>query len=146
MQRTQIHSVGGKVERTGADSLDRLHRIHHLRNRQASRTPQQLNTATSPAVRCENSRLSERLDHLGKVGPRHLSRRGNPRLLVPLVQMNALMGFVSDALLSAVLALGLERATEVRTLRALNRLLWLQNDLITRHYQQPCATESSRTS
>jgi len=61
-------------------------------------------------------------------------------VLGPLVPMNALMGFVSDALLSAVRGLGLARETEVRTLRAVNRLLWLQNDLITRHYQQPYAT------
>ena len=27
------------------------------------------------------------------------------------------------------------RRTEVRTVRAFNKLLWLQNDLITRHYQ-----------
>jgi hypothetical protein len=54
---------------------------------------------------------------------------------VPLVQMNALLGFVSDALLSTILDLGMDRETEVRTLRSFNKLLWLQNDLITRHYQ-----------
>jgi len=56
-------------------------------------------------------------------------------LSVPLVQMNALMGFVSDALLGAILGLGLDRATEARTVRTFSKLLWLQNDLITRHYQ-----------
>ena len=49
--------------------------------------------------------------------------------------MNALMGFVSDARLSTIMGLGLDRETEVATLRAINKLLWLQNDLITRHYQ-----------
>jgi hypothetical protein len=49
--------------------------------------------------------------------------------------MNALMGFVSDALTATILTLGLPRDAEVRTLRAFNKLLWLQNDLITRHYQ-----------
>jgi hypothetical protein len=47
--------------------------------------------------------------------------------------MNALLGFVSDALLNAILSLGLDRTTETRTLRAFNKLLWLQNDLINRH-------------
>jgi len=47
--------------------------------------------------------------------------------------MNALMGFVSDALSSTIL--GLDRETEVTTLRAFNKLLSLQNDLITRHNQ-----------
>jgi hypothetical protein len=51
------------------------------------------------------------------------------------VQMNALMGFVADALIATILDLELDRETEVRTVRAFNKLLWLQNDLITRHYQ-----------
>lgn len=84
-----------------------------------------------------DTRLVQFLDNVGKI---HTPLAGNPRLSVPLVQMNALMGFVSDALLSTVLGLGLDRETEVRTLRAVNRLLWLQNDLITRHYQQPSAS------
>jgi hypothetical protein len=84
-----------------------------------------------------DSKLVQFLDNVGKI---HTPLAGNRRLSVPLVQMNALMGFVSDALLSAVYGLGLERETELRTLRAVNRLLWLQNDLITRHYQQPSAS------
>jgi len=72
------------------------------------------------------------LDYVGKI---HTPRAGAAGLSVPLVQMNALMGFVSDALLSAILGLGLDRETEARTVRAFNKLLWLQNDLITRHYQ-----------
>ena len=46
------------------------------------------------------------------------------------------MGFVSDALVATILGLNLPRETEVKTLRAFNKLLWLQNDLITRHYQK----------
>jgi hypothetical protein len=72
------------------------------------------------------------LDYVGKI---HTPQAGSAELSVPLVQMNALMGFVSDALLSTILDLGLHRETEVRTLRAFNKLLWLQNDLITRHYR-----------
>jgi hypothetical protein len=49
--------------------------------------------------------------------------------------MNALMGFVSDALTNVIFGLNLDRQTEIRTVRAFNKLLWLQNDLITRHYQ-----------
>jgi hypothetical protein len=72
------------------------------------------------------------LDMVGKI---HTPRAGSPDLDVPLVQMNALMGFVSDALTATILGLNLDRPTEVRTLRAFNKLLWIQNDLITRHYQ-----------
>lgn len=72
------------------------------------------------------------LDMVGKI---HTPKAGSPELDVPLVQMNALLGFVSDALTATILSLNLPRETEVRTLRAFNKLLWIQNDLITRHYQ-----------
>ena len=37
--------------------------------------------------------------------------------------------------IATIFSLGLDRDTEIRTVRAFNKLLWLQNDLITRHYQ-----------
>ncbi len=75
--------------------------------------------------------LVKYLDLVGKI---HTPKAGSAQLDVPLVQMNALMGFVSTALISTILGLGLDRETEVKTLVAFNRLLWIQNDLITRHY------------
>ncbi len=75
------------------------------------------------------------LNYLDLVGKMHTPKAGSKALDVPLVQMNALMGFVSDALLATILGLGLDAETTSRTLRAFNKLLWLQNDLITRHYQ-----------
>ncbi|WP_437999007.1 protoglobin family protein [Sorangium sp. So ce185] len=74
--------------------------------------------------------------YLDMVGRIHTAKAGNPEIVVPLVQINALMGFVSDALLQTILSLGLDRETEVRTLRAFNKLLWIQNDLLSRHYVQ----------
>jgi hypothetical protein len=74
--------------------------------------------------------------YLDTVGKMHTSKAGAAEIFVPLVQMNALLGFVADALTNTILSLGLERGQEVRTLRAFNKLLWLQNDLINRHYQQ----------
>ena len=75
------------------------------------------------------------LNYLDLVGKMHTPKAGSPELDVPLVQMNALLGFVADALTNVILGLGLDRQTEVRTLRAFGKLLWIQNDLITRHYQ-----------
>lgn len=72
------------------------------------------------------------LDMVGKI---HTPKAGSKELDVPLVQMNALLGFVADALTSTILGLNLDRQLEVQTLRAFNKLLWLQNDLINRHYQ-----------
>ncbi len=74
------------------------------------------------------------VEYLDRVGEIHTPKAGSAQLDVPLVQMNALMGFVSDAVTATILSFHLEREIEVRTLRAFNKLLWLQNDLINRHY------------
>ena len=74
------------------------------------------------------------LDFVGKI---HTPKAGSQELNVPLVQMNALMGFVADALLATILSLPLDAPTQHRAVRAFNKLLWLQNDLINRHYQSP---------
>ncbi len=79
-----------------------------------------------------NAQMIEYLDMVGKI---HTPKAGSAELDVPLVQMNALLGFVSDALMQTILSLNLERTQEVATLRAFNKLLWIQNDLINRHYQ-----------
>jgi hypothetical protein len=71
------------------------------------------------------------LDLVGKI---HTSKAGSPELVVPLVQMNALMGFVANALLNTVLGLNLDDAAKRKAVNAVNKLLWVQNDLITRHY------------
>ncbi len=78
-----------------------------------------------------DGKMVEYLDMVGKI---HTAKAGSKEIVVPLVQMNALLGFVSDALTATILGLNLDRATEARTLRAFGKLLWLQNDLIGRHY------------
>lgn len=74
------------------------------------------------------------LEYLDMVGKIHTPKAGNKDIVIPLVQMNALMGFVADALTATILGLGLDRDTESRALRAFGKLLWIQNDLISRHY------------
>jgi protoglobin len=66
---------------------------------------------------------------------RHLIPTAAPAAAAWLRRLKAL-GFVADGLTNTILNLGLERGQEVRTLRAFNKLLWLQNDLINRHYQE----------
>jgi len=83
-----------------------------------------------------DGKLVAYLDMVGKI---HTPRAGSAELNVPLVQMNALLAFVADALTSTLLNLGLERTAEVRTLRSFQKLFWLQNDLINRHYQGTAA-------
>lgn len=74
------------------------------------------------------------LKYLDLVGKIHTPDAGSKELAVPLVQMNALMGFVADALIGTIMGLGLDHDTETTTVRAFSKLLWLQNDLIVRHY------------
>jgi hypothetical protein len=80
-----------------------------------------------------NAKMVSYLDMVGKM---HTPKAGSKDIDVPLVQMNALMGLLSDEIISALFELDLEHDTRVRTLRAFNKLLWIQNDLITRHYQE----------
>lgn len=87
---------------------------------------------TALVTRPYDGKMVEYLDMVGKI---HTPKAGNPDIVVPLVQMNALMGFVSDALVSTIFSLHLDQDATQRTIRAFNKLLWLQNDLITRHYQ-----------
>ena len=77
--------------------------------------------------------------YLDRVGKMHTPKAGSKELDVPLVQMNALLGFVADALTSTITSLDLPREEEVKPLRAFGKLLWLQNDLINRHYQAEAA-------
>ncbi len=87
---------------------------------------------TSLVTRPYDAKMVSYLDMVGKM---HTPRAGSPQLDVPLVQMNALMGFVADALTATIFGLGLPREQETTTIRAFQKLLWLQNDLINRHYQ-----------
>ncbi|MFO0935797.1 MAG: protoglobin family protein [Gemmataceae bacterium] len=77
-------------------------------------------------------KMVQYLDMVGKI---HTDKAGSKQLMIPLVQMNALMGFVADAFNATILSLNLNREAEVKTLCAFSKLLWLQNDLITRHYE-----------
>ena len=75
------------------------------------------------------------ISYLDMVGKMHTEKAGNAHLQVPLVQMNALLGFVADGLTATILGLGLPAEALARTLRAFGKVLWIQNDLIGRHYQ-----------
>lgn len=78
------------------------------------------------------------LDMVGKI---HTPKAGNTDIDVPLVQMNALMGFMSDTLTEIIASLPLDTLAVVQTIRAFNKLLWIQNDFITRHYQETVSQE-----
>ena len=79
-----------------------------------------------------NDKMATYLDMVGKM---HTPQAGNEAIDVPLVQMNALMGFISDAITEVISEMDLDRETLLRTIRAFNKLLWIQNDFVNRHYQ-----------
>ena len=74
------------------------------------------------------------LDTVGKI---HTTAAGSGAISVPLVQMNALLGFVADAVNATILGLDLPIEVKGRAIRAFSKLLWIQNDLIVRHYAAP---------
>ncbi len=74
------------------------------------------------------------VQYLDFVGHMHTPGRGNSQIHVPLVQMNALLGFVADAVTTTLLAVQLPADVCCATVRAFGKLLWIQNDLISRHY------------
>jgi len=77
--------------------------------------------------------------YLDVVGKMHTPSTGSKELNVPLVQMNALLGFVADALTATIFSLDIACEQKQRMIRAFNKLLWVQNDLINRHYASSAA-------
>ena len=73
--------------------------------------------------------------YLDMVGKMHTPKAGNKEIDVPLVQMNALMGLLSDILTETIAGFDMPQEQMLKTIRAFNKLLWIQNDLINRHYQ-----------
>jgi hypothetical protein len=55
---------------------------------------------------------------------------------VPLVQMNALMGAISHVLMTSIQEWPVTPEVRLATMLAFNKLLWIQNDFINRHYAQ----------
>lgn len=82
--------------------------------------------------------MVEYLDVVGKI---HTHKMGNKDIEVPLVQMNALMGFVADAVNATILGFNIPAEAKTKAIRAFSKLLWLQNDLIVRHYAAQAARD-----
>ena len=59
----------------------------------------------------------------------------NPGISEKSELLAARISMAVSILVATILGLNLPRETEAKTLRAFGKLLWIQNDLITRHYQ-----------
>lgn len=71
--------------------------------------------------------------HTGKPGFKHREKR--PDLRVEYIHMGALLGYVVDIVISAVMDMSeIDTQTKMSVLRAFNKVVWIQNDLFARHY------------
>lgn len=111
------------------ESIDALSQEHEMIKFRKSHLAKYLETLVTGAY---DVKMVGYLDNVGKI---HTPKAGSAQLDVPLVQMNVLMGFVSDAVIATIYSFNLGEEKTQAAIRAFNKLLWIQNDLITRHYQ-----------
>eukprot|EP01122_Echinamoeba_exundans_P014942 TRINITY_DN68_c0_g1_i1.p2 TRINITY_DN68_c0_g1~~TRINITY_DN68_c0_g1_i1.p2 ORF type:complete len:182 (+),score=62.06 TRINITY_DN68_c0_g1_i1:239-784(+) len=74
------------------------------------------------------------IQYLDRVGKIHTNKMGNKKLQIDYLYVNALFGYVEDVLISAIMDLPVDNDTKKAALRAFNKILWIQNDLMVRHY------------
>jgi len=71
--------------------------------------------------------------HTGKPGFKHREKR--PDLRVEYIHVSLLLGYVVDIVVGAVMEMGeIDTQMKSRLIRALNKVVWIQNDLFARHY------------
>ncbi|KAL2075747.1 hypothetical protein VTL71DRAFT_690 [Oculimacula yallundae] len=71
--------------------------------------------------------------HTGLPGFKHRANR--PELRVEYIHMGALLGYVVDIVVGAVMGMDvIDNEMKGRVIRAFNKVVWIQNDLMARHY------------
>ncbi|MCC6524197.1 MAG: hypothetical protein IT373_16170 [Polyangiaceae bacterium] len=64
-----------------------------------------------------------------RVARAHTPEAGDPMVSVPLVQIDALLGFIADQVIVGIDRLELPPDRKIRAIRAFSKLLWVQNDM-----------------
>jgi len=72
--------------------------------------------------------------YLDRVGAVHRRTAGDPTIDVPLVQVDALLGFIADQMIAVIADMSLPETRKIDAIRAFSKLLWIQNDLMRRRY------------
>lgn len=67
--------------------------------------------------------------YLERVARAHGPTRGDATIVVPMVQLDGLLGFIADQVIGAVGAMDLPEARRLGAIRAWSKLLWIQADL-----------------
>ncbi|MBI1325656.1 hypothetical protein GC170_21030 [bacterium] len=83
------------------------------------------------------------IQYLNWVGMIHHAKAGATRFTVPVVQLEALMGFIMPRLTAGIGELKLSRHREEKVMRGLQKLLWIQNEFILMHYHGSIPSEDS---
>jgi hypothetical protein len=73
-------------------------------------------------------------DYLDAVGKMHTTKGGGASIHTPLMLINIMLGYIVDALLQAVHGLDIDLDAKIRTLRAISKMLWIQQSFISRQY------------
>ena len=76
------------------------------------------------------------LEYLSNLGKVHANKADSKNINVSYVHMNATLGYVAHLLVEAVLnnSMGFDEKTKNAAILALNKFVWIQNDLFTMHY------------
>ena len=69
-----------------------------------------------------------------RVAGAHRADAGDPAVSVPLVQIDALLGFIADQVIVAITGLALSPERTIAAIRAFSKLLWVQNDMFQWRY------------
>jgi len=71
--------------------------------------------------------------HTGKPGFKHREKRHD--LKVDYIHMGALLGYVIDIVVGAVMGMDvIDTEMKCKVIKAFNKVVWIQNDLFARHY------------
>lgn len=84
---------------------------------------------------CTDSTRMEFWEYMNKVGQMHVGQGRKHPLHVEYIHMGALLGFVQDILIDAILNHpDLKSDQKTAVIRALGKVLWIQNDLFAKWY------------
>jgi hypothetical protein len=79
--------------------------------------------------------------HTGRPGFKH--RENRPDLRVEYIHCGALLGYVVSVVVGAVMAMDdVPNDAKCKVILALNKVVWIQNDLFARHYIAPVEAQN----
>ena len=72
--------------------------------------------------------------YMDAVGKMHTTKGGSASIHTPLVLINIMLGYIQDLVTEAVLGLDIDAEAKERVVRAINKMLWIQQSFISLQY------------